>query len=152
MPTRAERRKIQREKERMAMALKKAAEETARKQQDSTVDRSVPSAEHSSLYAGLGRFGEHPITLAAFAVILGVVGLFLYTPILWACGGMFLIAFYRSKAVAGRPWGVQVLSYAVLISVIFPALYLINRLLERKEKESKAVASAADGQPSSRLM
>jgi len=90
---------------------------------------------------GLWRFFEHPITLAALAILLGVLGLFIYTPILSACGGLFLIAFYRSKAVAKRSWRVQALAYTVLVCIIVPALYFTNRLVERKMAHSEVAVS-----------
>jgi hypothetical protein len=82
---------------------------------------------------GLWRFFEHPITLAALAILLGVIGLFIYTPILWACGGMFLIAFYRSKAVASRSLRVQVVAYIILAGIIAPTLYFTNHFAATRE-------------------
>src|ERR1700722_15418329 len=95
-PNRAERRRSLQEPHRLAQAT--VARRDAIAAPDTTEMGARPKAK-LSLMGGLWKFIEHQITLAALAVIMGILGLFVYTPILGACGALFVLAFYRSEAV-----------------------------------------------------
>ena len=140
-PNRAERRKSLQESHRLGQAMAARQDPIAA---PGTTDMGARPKAKLSLMGGLWKFIEHPITLAALAVIMGILGLFVYTPILGACGALFVLAFYRSEAVAGQTTKVQVLAYAVLICVISPALYGCYRLVDWKESASRQSKSAAD--------
>ena len=74
-------------------------------------------------------FFENPITLLVVAVVLGAVGLILYTPILIFCVVLMAVALYRSKAVEGKPLKRQVLAYVAVVGCSSLALYGVDVLL-----------------------
>ena len=58
-------------------------------------------------------FLEHPWVLFVLGVVGGIAGL-KYSPVLFISVAFILGAFYRSKAVAGLPWSIQLLAYSVV--------------------------------------
>ena len=130
-PNRAERRKHLQE------AYRLAHDETTAQKQQITAETASVATPATSLTERLWKFFEHPITLAALAILLGVLGLFVYTPILIACGALFVAAFRRSGVVADYPAKKRAIAYGTLICVIVPALYGCYLLVERRESSSK---------------
>src|SRR5882757_3678283 len=63
-------------------------------------------------------FIEQPLFLWAAGLLGGVLGLFIFTPILIVFGGCVLLAFHRAGVVHGKRLWVQIVSYAAIMCLI----------------------------------
>ena len=81
-------------------------------------------------------FVEQPLFIAALGILGGLVGLFLYAPVLVACGIAVLLAFHRAKPAVGLgPW-TKAAVYLLACVIVMGLLYVLHLRLDRKLAES----------------
>ena len=112
--SRRERRKLQR------MRAKQPAKQGG-------LDLENPKKRQTSLW----EFTEHPLTLAALAIVAGVIGVVYFTPVLIVSGILLLVAVVRTKLVTVK--GVKkLLAYAGITLAITVFIYGVDRLVKNK--------------------
>jgi len=78
-------------------------------------------------------FIEQPLFTLPIGILGGLVGLFLYSPVLTVCGVCVILAFHRAGVVSGLPfWKVQLLSYVVLTGITVGVLFWVHVLLQKE--------------------
>lgn len=85
-----------------------------------------------TLGAKLLDFIEHPLAVGALFAVGGLVGALLYTPFLALCAISLLLAFHRTKVVAGQPLIIQVSSYFLLALFLSGGGYFLYDRLSLK--------------------
>jgi len=89
--------------------------------------------EGKAIWLRLLDFAEQPLFLWAMGILAGLVGLFIFTPLLTVCGICILLAFHRANVVRGATTKVQAISYGLLIlltgAILLGTRYLIKENL-----------------------
>lgn len=119
-------------------AINKAARErTAKNMPESAVpiqaspeDQMVGAENKKKRLHKLLDLFEQPLFLWSAGIVGGLVGLFLFTPVLFVCGCCFVLAFHRAKVVQGDPPKTQIISYVVLICVVAALLWYARQLIK----------------------
>lgn len=118
--------------------VQKKAQELAPVEVEKTSSLNVPHHEVSrpsppvNLLQRLLNFLEQPLVTLALGIIGGMVGIFVYAPVLILCGLSILLGFHRARVVSGysRRW--KVIAYLLLTSVISVGLYGLQIVIQRK--------------------
>jgi len=99
--------------------------------------RNIQSTVKQPIRQRLLAFVEQPLFTLSVGIIGGIVGLFLYSPVLAVCGVCVILAFHRAKVVNGESfWKVQIPSYVVLCSVVIVSLYGLHLVIQKKLAEA----------------
>jgi hypothetical protein len=77
-------------------------------------------------------FIEQPLFLAPVGTLGGLVGMFLFTPLLIVCGFCILLAFHRAKVVEGETRLFQIAAYSLLFALTTGGLYGMRILIKKK--------------------
>jgi hypothetical protein len=116
----------------------------------------VPRAKPQSLAAPIPKAGqrffdfiEHPLFLAAFAIIGGTVGLILYTPALLICEICILLALHRSNILQGQGKLFAVTTYMIVFLLSTPLLLGVGVWVKEPVREYLHIASS--GKPQIKL-
>jgi hypothetical protein len=80
---------------------------------------------------------EQPLCVLPVGVVAGLIGVFLWTPVLGICGICILLAFHRSKLADGKPRTIQLFWYACLAAVVTLALGTVDHLIAKGMKRNK---------------
>ena len=95
------------------------------------------AVESKNVWQRLLGFIEQPLFLTPVGIVAGIVGVFIYIPVLCICGGCVLLAFHRAKVVTGCPViKVLVPSYLLLFVVTFATLSSAQVYVSRKMKDA----------------
>jgi hypothetical protein len=94
--------------------------------------KSAPEAPvpPENVSAGLIRFIEQPLFLAALSIFGGIVGL-IYMPFLSVVGLCIIGAFHRAAVVKGRSWKIQIPSYLLVFAGSVACVYSVNNLIKK---------------------
>ena len=99
---------------------------------------SVPEPKQTtSITNKVFSFFEHPLFWGPVGVVGGVVGLFLYRPILHICGICIVLAFHRARVVSGERLGTQVISYCIVILFAGGGIYGLQTMIQNHENANK---------------
>jgi hypothetical protein len=103
---------------------------------------SGPQMPHG-LAGRLVAYIEHPLTLGGLGALIGVIGVFLYTPALLLSGALLLVGLHRSGALAGLPVGLAVFSWITLSVVICGSLWGVEGLIRKRLSEATQGANTS---------
>ncbi|MGC2694884.1 MAG: hypothetical protein WA738_03755 [Candidatus Angelobacter sp.] len=76
-------------------------------------------------------FLEQPLFINPLAVVGGLVGMFLFTPLLAIVGVCIVLAFHRNKTVSDKSKLVQIVAYGILFIAVIVGLYAIGSLIKK---------------------
>jgi hypothetical protein len=88
-------------------------------------------------------FVEHPLFLSGLAVIAGIVGVFLYVPVLLICEVFILLALHRSNVLRGHGKFFQVTAYGNVFLLSGPLLLGLHVLVKKPARENLRIASGS---------
>ena len=88
-------------------------------------------------------FVEHPLFLAGFSIVGGIVGVFLYTPVLLICEVCILLALHRSKVLRGRGKLYQATAYGIVFLLSATLLLGVDVLVKKPAREYLQIASGS---------
>jgi hypothetical protein len=80
-------------------------------------------------------FIEHSLFILVAGIVGGLLAGLLYTPAFVICGACIVLAFHRTKVVAGTSYLIQVPSYLALFATVTLSLLWVRNLALRKLAE-----------------
>lgn len=77
-------------------------------------------------------FFEQPLVLGPATVIAGIIGVFIWSPILIVCGCCFVVGLRQSGILLGQSRKTQTICYLIWIITVGWGLFAVNRLITKE--------------------